>query len=187
MERVNNNIALGPGEKMEGKDVLLMAGYIIFGLAGLALLVQQLGFIEGPGSTGSRPSPCGHHGGGFGKIKPMAPSIYLTYDGTFHSSVMNGAGAPVKITNLEVMQEEEYLIFFKRTVPCDLQEPEIVYKMGAGEIFELIAQCPPSDRNAEHASIYVSLSYEIMRDDKIITFVENGWFCLDNDGEEFDY
>jgi len=160
--------------------------WIVITLLIFAFLVWQSGFFSGPRGTDDFRSLCGHYADfGGGKIKSMEPSIFLKFNGTFHSSIMNGAGAPVKFTNLEVMQEENYWIFFKRTTHCDLQKPETRYDVKRGEVFDLIAQCPVQNRNAKYASMYVNLSYEITRDDKTIEIIEDEWLCLDNDGEEF--
>jgi len=160
---------------------------IAIGFFAIMVLITlwQLGiFSGGPGGTGIHPNPCGGYYG-FGRIKPMEPSLQLSYDGTFSVSMMNGLGMPMNLTHLEVRYEGERHSEDIAGKRCIIQQPVAGSNFGAGEVFRLIAYCPPINKNLEHASIYLTLGYEYIINNNNISRTELGNLCLSNDGDEF--
>jgi len=122
-------------------------------------------------------------------MKLMDPSIYLTYDGTFHSAVMNGLGAPMKLTHLEVRYEGEYHNEYVEGKRCIIQEPIIGSDFEPGEVFEVMAYCPTINKDAKYASLHINFEYTYTHptDNKNRTGKEDETICLLNEGDEFSY
>lgn len=175
---------IGRLKKINKKDILAII-FIILVVSFILLFLWQLGlFSGGPGGTGSRPNACGGYSG-WGRIHLMEPSIRLLYDGTFSASMMNGLGGPMNLIHIGVIYEGERHNEGMGGKKCIIQQPVGSYSFGSGEIIRLIAYCPPINKNAEYASLYLTFEYEYVVADNKISRTESGNRCLSNDGDEF--
>jgi len=177
---------IGGFKKINKKDISAIIIFI-FGPLLLLIFLWQLGIFGGGPGTMHGPNACGGYGG-FGKVKPMEPSLQLLYDGTLSFSLMNGVGAPMKLTRLEVRYEGEHHYEDIDGTKCIIQQPVTGTEFGAGRVFQVIAYCPNINKDAEHASIYLAFEYDYTHpkfDNEKQTRTEYGNLCLLNEGDEF--
>jgi len=149
-----------------------------------AFVMWQLIISQSNVGTDTHGNPCGGYYG-FGKVKPMEPSLQLLYDGTFSVSLMNGLGMPMKLTHLEVRYEGERHDEDVEGRECIIQQPVTGTEFDAGRVFQVIAHCPNINKEAERASIYLTFEYEYTIENNDVSATELGNLCLLNNGDKF--
>jgi len=104
---------------------------------------------------------------GFGKIKPMEPSIELSSDGVLSASFMNGVGMDIVL--------ERFDVSFRGT-KCKVTFPGkdngLPLPISAGEVFRMEAQCPNVTLNSCKLGFPIEVEYIVIVAGNEITHTE---------------
>jgi len=131
------------------KKILLVVGLIVVIGAYIYLSTQEVkceykGW-EGKGSI-------------FYHIIPFEESLHMSTDGTLTFSVMNGAGSPANITNMEIVYLGKRC---QKEAVCQIQNFDGKIKMKTQEVLEITANCPDVYQEVgTEAYTYMRIDYE---------------------------